>query len=452
MRAKSWMGMVCLCLLGASAWTQAALPAAVDGQPLPSLAPMLAEVMPAVVNINSKTVVRVRNPLAEDPFFRHFFGLQALPQERIRQSLGSGVIIDAERGLVLTNNHVIEGANDISVTLNDGRTVPGEFVGADPDTDVALVRISANGLRAVRLARGGELRVGDFVVAVGNPFGLGQTVTSGIVSALGRSGLQGLGYQNFIQTDASINPGNSGGALVNLRGELVGINTAIFSPSGGNVGIGFAIPIDLANEVTRQLLAYGEVRRGSLGIDSQDIDEPIAKLLGLTSPRGAVVTRVQKDSPADRAGLQPGDVVIALNKQPVVDQKSLHNIEGLLPIERPVELTVLRDGRELHFTAVLKPRPKELAGRQLDPRLDGAALADLPERLRQRGAAGVRVTRVAQGSRAEFNGLREGDVIAAINQRETPDLTTLQALLDKAPRQLLLTVLRGRTALLIQAQ
>src|SRR5690606_33963349 len=219
-----------------------------------------------------------------DPFFRHFFGLPSVPQQRVRQSLGSGVIVDADDGLVLTNNHVIEGATEVSVTLADGRTLMAEFVGADADTDVALIRIPAENLTAVAMAQSADLRVGDFVVPVGSPFGLGQTVTSGIVSALGRSGLAGLGYQNFIQTDASINPGNSGGALVNLRGELVGINTAIFSPSGGNVGnigIGFAIPANLAQRVMQQLLTFGEVRRGSLGVEAQDLDAALAATLGI---------------------------------------------------------------------------------------------------------------------------------------------------------------------------
>jgi len=256
---------VLLASFGLAEPVHAALPTAdAAGTPLPSLAPMLERVTPAVVNIHSQQVQRVRNPLAEDPFLRRFFGIPDMPQERVRQSLGSGVIVDADSGLVLTNNHVIEGADDISVTLADGRTLVAELVGSDPDTDVALVRVAAENLVALPLADSKALRVGDFVVAVGNPFGLGQTVTSGIVSALGRNGLRGLGYQNFIQTDASINPGNSGGALVNLRGELIGINSAIFSPSGGNIGIGFAIPASLANEVMRQLLVYGEVRRGIL--------------------------------------------------------------------------------------------------------------------------------------------------------------------------------------------
>ncbi len=428
---------------------RAALPSAVDGQPLPSLAPMLEAVTPAVVNIHSRTVVRVRNPLAEDPFFRHFFGLPSVPRERVQQSLGSGVIIDAERGLLLTNNHVIEGADDIQVTLADGRTLNGEFVGADPDTDVALVRIPAEDLSAVRLADPRALRVGDFVVAVGNPFGLGQTVTSGIVSALGRQGLSGLGYQNFIQTDASINPGNSGGALVNLRGELVGVNTAIFSPSGGNVGIGFAIPVGLAQDVMRQLLAFGEVRRGTLGVESQDIDAAMAKLLGVAERRGAVITRVQEGSPADQAGLKPGDVVVAIDGVPVQDRQGLHNAEGLLPVDQPVRLGLLREGRQRDVDVVLKARVRELDGEQLDPRLAGARLAELPERLRQRGGRGARVEAVAANSRAARNGLRAGDLIVASNRRDLDDLAQLQQRLDPPPAQLLLTVVRGRGALLL---
>lgn len=427
----------------------AALPAALDGQPLPSLAPMLEGVTPAVVNVNSKTIQRVRNPLAEDPFFRHFFGLPSVPQERIKQSLGSGVIVDAAAGLVLTNNHVIEGADALSVTLADGRTLEGEFVGADPDTDVALIRIPAEQLTAVALAGSAPLRVGDFVVAVGNPFGLGQTVTSGIVSALGRSGLQGLGYQNFIQTDASINPGNSGGALVNLRGELVGINTAIFSPSGGNVGIGFAIPVQLAQEVMRQLLAFGEVRRGSLGIQTQDVTPPLAELLGLGQRRGAVVTQVQQDSPASAAGLKPGDVIVAAANQPVTDRQALHNIEGLLPVDEPVTLRLLREGRELTLSAQLSARVRELAGGRLDPRLAGARFVELPERLRQRGGAGVAIEAVESGSRAAGNGLRPGDLITAVNRRDVTDLAALQQRLSPSPTQLVLTVVRGRGAVLV---
>jgi len=437
-----------LILIGFALPTLAALPTAVDGQPLPSLAPMLERVTPAVVNVNSKTVQRVRNPLAEDPFFRQFFGFDRLPQERVTQSLGSGVIVDATAGLVLTNNHVIEGATELSVTLADGRTLAGEFVGADPDTDVALIRIPAENLQAVPLAGRSELRVGDFVVAVGNPFGLGQTVTSGIVSALGRSGLQGLGYQNFIQTDASINPGNSGGALVNLRGELIGINTAIFSPSGGNVGIGFAIPAPLAQEVMRQLLAFGEVRRGSLGIQTQDVTPELASMLALGSRRGAVVTRVQQDSPADAAGLKPGDVIIRIDGKPVADRQALHNLEGLLPVDTQVPLVALREGRELALSAVLRAQPRLLDGRSLDPRIAGARFVELPERLRQRGGAGVVIEAIEAGSRAAANGLRPGDVITAVNRRDVADLAGFAERFGSAPTQLVLTVVRGRQAVL----
>lgn len=434
---------------------QAALPAVVDGQALPSLAPMLERVTPAVVNISSKTHVRVAtDPLLDDPFFRRFFGVPNLPRERVEQSLGSGVIVDASKGYVLTNNHVVQGADDISVTLHDGRTLKASVVGTDPDTDVAVIQIPAQNLTALAVADSAQLRVGDFVVAVGNPFGLGQTVTSGIVSALGRTGLKGLGYQNFIQTDASINPGNSGGALVNLRGELVGINSAIFSPSGGNVGIGFAIPSNLAGNVMRQLVRSGTVKRGSLGVETQDLTPEIAEMLGTAPGKGAVVTRVQADSPADRAGLKPGDVVLALNDTSVSDEADLHNAEGLLPVGSEVKLKLLRDGKVEMVSASLAAQELATAdGQGLDPRLAGAAFVDLGERQRQQGLGGASIARVAAGSRAEANGLRAGDVLVAVNQVELRDLKDLRALLtQRRPRQLLLTVVRGRNAFLVQAQ
>ncbi|MBD3670046.1 MAG: trypsin-like peptidase domain-containing protein, partial [Gammaproteobacteria bacterium] len=248
-----------------------------QGQELPTLAPMLEQATPSVVNINTRSKVRVQNnPLLDDPFFRHFFNVPEQPRERSAQSLGSGVIIDADKGYIVTNNHVIDKADEIQVTLRDGRTYDAELVGTDPETDVAVIRIEADNLNAVPMADSDTLRVGDFVVAIGNPFGLGQTVTSGIVSALGRSGLGIEGYEDFIQTDASINPGNSGGALVNLKGELIGINTAIFSQSGGNIGIGFAIPVNMARDVVDQLVRHGEVRRGILGVQAQDLTPQLA--------------------------------------------------------------------------------------------------------------------------------------------------------------------------------
>ena len=418
----------------------AAPPAPVDGAPMPSLAPMLERITPAVVNIYTKQVVRVNNPMAE------FFGGGRFPQERIQQSLGSGVIVDATRGLILTNNHVVEGADAVSVTLSDGRTFEAHPIGSDADTDVAVIRINGTGLKAIPLADSAALRVGDYVVAVGNPFGLGQTVTSGIVSAVGRSGLTGLGYQNFIQTDASINPGNSGGALVNLRGELVGINAASFNPRGsgaGNIGLGFAIPVNLAREVMRQLMAYGEVRRGSLGLYSRDVTPELAQQFNLGSARGALVARVYRGSPAELAGVKPGDLVVAANGQRIDSAQALHNLEGLLPVGQAVRLDVQRDGRVQKVSATLKAQPKEVDGQQIDPRLSGATFSDLPERYRQQGLRGVIVSKVAAGSRASRNELDSGDLVLAINRRQVSDINDFRAQLSPAPRGLVLMLQRG---------
>ncbi|WP_373054394.1 trypsin-like peptidase domain-containing protein, partial [Thioalkalivibrio sp.] len=275
----------------------AQLPAAVDGQPLPSLAPMLERTIPGVVNIATRArVVESASPLFDDPFFRRFFDVPE--RERERQGLGSGVIVDADAGTILTNSHVIARADTILVTLHDGRQYEAEVVGADPATDVAVIRIDADDLQAIPLADSDALRVGDFVVAIGNPFGLGQTVTSGIVSALGRSGIGGAGFEDFIQTDASINPGNSGGALVNLRGELVGINTALLARGGGNIGIGFAIPANMARQIQEHLLAEGQVERGALGVEMQDLTPALAQAFGLDVSQGAVITRVVRGSAA----------------------------------------------------------------------------------------------------------------------------------------------------------
>ncbi len=423
---------------------RAALPPEVAGQALPSLAPMLHSVTPAVVSIQSKHIVRMRNPLASDPFFRQFFGIPDVPQERIEQALGSGVVVDAQRGLILTNNHVVEAADGITVTLADGRTVEGQMVGADPGTDIALVRIHADHLTAIKIADSNQLQVGDFVVAVGNPFGLGQTVTSGIVSALGRSGLQGLGYQNLIQTDASINPGNSGGALVNLRGELVGINRAIYSPTGSSVGIGFAIPSDLARSVMEQLLTTGKVVRGSLGVEAQDLNDRIVRGLHLSTSRGALVSRVYPGSAAQVAGVQVGDVITAVNGEAVADSRALRNAEGLAPVGKPVSLQVLRDGRSVALSASLKVMADKLSGARLDPRLQGATLDDLPDSLKQKGMTGVVVAQVAPGSRAYVNNLQAGDLIAQVNGADVRDLAALQATLASKPSRLQLTLVRGQ--------
>ncbi|HVI58554.1 MAG TPA: Do family serine endopeptidase [Luteimonas sp.] len=425
----------------------AALPASVNGQPMPSLAPMLQRVLPAVVSVRTKQVVAV-SPFGDDAFFRRMF--PELTQQQINQSLGSGVIVDAKNGYVLTNHHVIEGADDVTVTLSDGRNVKAEFVGSDPDTDVALMRIHAGNLTAIPVADSDQLRVGDFVVAVGNPFAVGQTVTSGIVSAVGRSNVPGVGFQNFIQTDASINPGNSGGALVNLDGELVGINTASFNPRGsmaGNIGLGFAIPSDLASNVMRQLLANGGVvRRGTLGIETQDVDERIARSLGLdANARGAAVTRVYPGSAGEAAGLEPGDVIVEANGQRIDDGETLRNFQGLQAANAKVMLDVRRAGKPLRLTATLREQPRALDGGALDPRLAGASFAELPEAARRGGIGGVLVEKVARGSRAAQNGLREGDVVLAASSGNFSDLPSFRASIAARPQQLVLRILRGNT-------
>lgn len=431
----------------------AALPPAVDGQALPSLAPMLEKATPAVVNIASKTRVAVRNPYFDDPIFRRFFGVPNMPRERVQQSLGSGVVVDANKGYVLTNNHVVEGADDISVTVADGHTVKAKLIGTDPDTDLAVLQIPTGKLTALPLADSSQLRVGDFVVAIGEPFGLGQTVTSGIVSALGRSGLRGSGYQNFIQTDASINPGNSGGPLVNLRGELVGINSMIYSPSGGNVGIGFAIPSNLAADVMRQLIQSGEVKRGALGVEAQDVTPQLANLLGIEDRKGAVVTRVRAKSPAEGAGLKPGDVIVSLNGKAVAGEQDLRNIEGLTAPGAAVDVGVLREGKPLTFNTALKVTESVvLKGETLDPRLAGVQFGEISDSLRRQGVGGVSVTRVAESSRAFANGLRNGDLIVAVNRRDLEGTTDFSRLVGARPRQLMLTLLRGQEAFYLLLQ
>jgi len=419
-----------------------ALPVAVEGDPLPTLAPVLERVTPSVVNIYTQTRVRIRSPLLDDPFFRRFFNVPDVPRERVSQSLGSGVVVDAEQGYVLTNNHVIAGSTEISVTLADGRSFEAEVIGTDPDTDLAMIRIPADNLRALPLADSNQLRVGDFVVAVGNPFGLGQTVTSGIVSALGRAGFRGLEFQNFIQTDASINPGNSGGALINLRGELVGINSAIFTPSGGNVGIGFAIPSAMANYVMDQLASFGEVRRGTLGIYVQDLTAELAGAFGLENGKGALVAEVAVDSAAERAGIQAGDVVTAIADYPVNNAREFHNIEGQLPLGESITLEFFRN-QEKKLASLNAEALKVLDGGAIDGRLKGATFEELPVKLRSDRIKGVLLSGLKSGSQLARNGLRPGDIITAVNRQVISDLSDFQGAVVSAREGLYLQIHRN---------
>jgi serine protease DegQ len=453
-RFLSWLSAACAALLmvGVPGIGHAAMPPAIDGQAMPSLAPMLQRVTPAVVNISSKKHVQVQSPYFNDPAVRQLFGLPGGSSERVEQSLGSGVIVDAAKGYVLTNNHVVGGADDISVTLQDGRTFKGKRIGTDPDTDVAVVQIPADHLQALPLADSNQLRVGDYVVAVGNPFGLGQTVTSGIVSALGRSGFSstgaaagaGTGFQDFIQTDASINPGNSGGALVNLRGELVGINTMIFSPSGGNVGIGFAVPTAITSEVMEQLLAHGKVERGNLGLQTQAITPRIAQLLSLNDTNGVVVTGVSSGSAAERAGLQPGDVLTTLDGKPLRSVEDLRNTEGLLPLGTRVQLGVIRDGKSSIVDAVLSAQKSSTVnsvdGGQLDTRLAGVAFSDLSDSQRRMGMFGAAVVSVQPNSRGARAGLTTDDIVVGIGNQRIPSVSVLRGLANVHLRQLVLIV------------
>lgn len=433
----------------------AALPAAAEGEPLPSLAPMIERTTPAVVNISTTGRVRMRqNPLLMDPFFRRFFNVPDQPLERKTQSLGSGVIIDAERGLVVTNHHVIDNADTITVNLNDGRELQAELVGSDPDTDIALLKIPTKDLKALVMTDSGALRVGDFVVAIGNPFGLSQTVTSGIVSALARSGLGITGYEDYIQTDASINPGNSGGALVNLRGELVGINTAIFSQSGGSIGIGFAIPTNLVREVTEQLLADGEVRRGYIGIQLQDLDPNLAEAFGVAEGVGAVISGVVPDSPAAQAGVKEGDVVVSANGKPVRSANELRNAVGLRKVGETVELEVVRNGKREQLKVEVAAREAEAeavagaAAEVRNPLFSGATLGDMPPEFPLYGEIeGVLVFAVEPDSRAWRSGLREDDVVTEVNRRPVASLQAfLKAVEEAKTSSLLLRVQRGSAA------
>ncbi|MFT5397044.1 MAG: Do/DeqQ family serine protease [Gammaproteobacteria bacterium] len=449
-RLLAQLFLITFSLLATSA--NAALPQGVDGKAMPTLAPMLEGVTPAVVNIATEGRVKQQlNPLFSDPRFRRYFNVPEQPAERKTSSLGSGVIVDAKRGLVLTNNHVIANAVQITVTLRDGRQLEAEVVGTDPETDVAVIKMPAENLVDIKPADSDALRVGDFVVAIGNPFGLGQTVTSGIVSALGRSGLGIEGYEDFIQTDASINPGNSGGALVNLRGELVGINTAIFSQSGGNIGIGFAIPINLAMQITEQLVDTGEVKRGFLGVSMQDISPALAEAFGLDQQSGAIINEVLENSPASKAGLKIGDIVVSIDGKNIVNANDVANRIGLLPVGETIKFKVLRDGKQSEFVVTVDVRTQASTDpKSVNELLQGVSVGDIEQDSPYFGKAeGAIVANVERGSIAWRSGLRAGDVITSVNKVPIKNLEQFLKAVDKKEDSLLFLILRGNAAAFI---
>ncbi len=432
----------------------AALPVmgfAQDGstQKLPSLAPMLEKVTPTVVNISTTTLIREQeSPLFSDPFFRHFFDLPSQPRMRKNQSLGSGVIINARQGYVITNHHVIDKADEITVTLQDGRNLTAKLLGADPDTDIALLQISHESLQALPLGNSDQLRVGDFVLAIGNPFGLSQTVTSGIVSALGRTGLGIEGYEDFIQTDASINPGNSGGPLVDLRGELIGINTAILAPGGGNVGIGFAIPINMVSKIVSHLVDYGEVRRGVLGVDTQDISADLASAFQLDSHKGAVITYVSPDSAADKAGLQVGDIMTHIEQRAINSAADLRNRIGLLRVGEKIQLEVIRKGQKKTLTARIEEEPS-IAGEDIASFFKGARLQEI-ERHTARGQLNrIFIKQVKSRSPAWETGLRAGDVFLSINRTRIESVADLKEVFNYRYRNIIIKLLRDDNVITI---
>jgi Do/DeqQ family serine protease len=425
-----------------------------EGKPFPSLAPMLKKVNSAVVNISTYSTKQAEvNPLLNDPFFRHFFDIpepdnlqQQAPQKR-QQSAGSGVIINAKDGIVMTNYHVIKDADEVQVSLIDGRSYKAKIIGSDPELDIAILAIKATQLTQVTISESLLLEVGDFVVAIGNPFGLGQTVTTGIVSALGRSGLGIEGYENFIQTDASINPGNSGGALVNLNGELVGINTAIIAPAGGNIGIGFAIPVNMAEASMQQIIKYGEVKRGQIGVAIQDITRDLSEALELENGQlGVLVAGVTKGSPAEKAGLIPGDIITNVDGQITKSTGQLRSQIGLKSIGDTVKITLLRDGiKKTVDVGIGKPQTLSAvdSSAKLHPLLAGASFAN------NNKGKGVKVVEVQANSPAAYSGLEAGDVIIAANKRRVDDLLSFKKVLGMAKNNILLQVNRNGMSLFI---
>jgi serine protease Do/serine protease DegQ len=413
----------------------------------PSLAPMLREILPAVVSIGvSGNLPDDQSPLLSDPLLRRYLGLPDIPsaEERRFQSFGAGVIVDASKGHILTSGHLVDGAGEITVALNDGRRLKADRIGSDRQTDLALIRVSATGLVQLPLGDSDVVRVGDYVVAVGNPYGLAQTVTSGIVSALGRSGVLRDSYEDFIQTDAAINPGNSGGPLLSLSGELIAINTAIIERSERNVGIGFAIPINLARRIMGQLLIYGEVRRGELGISMQDLSPDLVRMMKLAVDEGVLVAHVIPDSGARTAGLQVGDVIVGLNGKPVRTASELANRIGLLASDASVDLEVVRQGQRKHLLAELTSKTQDLPRLDEHPLLAGIRFGAIDY---QSPACGrleaVVLVEVDKNSLAAKEGLEPGDIILDVNQRPVHTPAELMAIARPSTEELLLHVMRS---------
>lgn len=443
---KTLLSSLILGLGVASLSAQATLPSVVDGQTLPSLAPMIEKVRPAVVSIaveGKRESSRSSRAVPEE--FEFFFGpdpfgeRQSAPRQF--RGEGSGVIINANKGYVVTNNHVIEGADKITVKLEDGREFKAKLVGADPLSDVALLKLdNPKNLTEISIADSDKLRVGDFTVAIGNPFGLGQTVTSGIVSALGRStGNSDAGYESYIQTDAAVNRGNSGGPLINLKGELIGINTAIISPSGGNAGIAFAIPSNMANNLVQQIIEFGEVRRGLLGIKGGELNADLAKEFNVDAQQGAFISEVMANSAASKAGLKAGDVITALNGQKIRSFAELRAKVATTGAGKEIELTYLRDNKEEKTKVTLQAdEQSKTTADNLLPQLKGAEFSNYDEK----GLKGVEITKVEKGSMAERYDFRKGDVIVGVNRAKVDNLGDLRKILDNKPSVVALNVVR----------
>jgi len=455
----------------------AAETASSSSQQLPSLAPMLEKVMPSVVSISVEGSTTVKTPRMPQQF-QQFFGdnspfcqdgspFQSSPmcqngggdggadgganaQKQQFRALGSGVVINADKGYVVTNNHVVDNATKIQVQLSDGRRYDAKVIGKDPQSDIALIQLQdAKNLTAIKIADSDNLRVGDYTVAIGNPYGLGETVTSGIVSALGRSGLNVENYENFIQTDAAINRGNSGGALVNLNGELIGINTAILAPDGGNIGIGFAIPSSMVKNLTAQMVEYGQVKRGELGIMGTELNSELAKAMKVDAQRGAFVSQVLPNSAAAKAGVKAGDVVVSMNGKALTSFAALRAEVGSLPVGTKLQLGLLREGKPVNVTVELQQSSQDkVQSATIYTGIEGADLSNVDTN----GQKGVRVDSVKPGSAAARIGLKKGDVILGVNQQAVANLGELRKVLDTKPSVLALNVQRGDSSLYLLMQ